>query len=154
MRRRFQFSLKTLLALFGLLCLGLGSWSLYWTYFGPYIEADDVVAGQPIRVRGRFMDLFGFDEAPFVIDVVGKMADGSPIIMQEGGGMAKRAGWWAYDVEVKLGPVHKPGNYDLRLLSLTKAVHAGKKKMQDDPVCGKITVHDSAMEETSHHKLF
>jgi hypothetical protein len=105
--------------------------------------------GQPITVRGRFLDFLGLDNEPFVVRFVGKRANGGPIIMQEGGGMAKRRGWWAYEIEIELSPIRKPCDYDLQLLSLTKSVRDGKKKMQDDPIRRQITVHAAEAEMTA-----
>jgi hypothetical protein len=129
MRRRwFQFRLRTLFAFMVLLCLILGTWSLYSTYFGPYIEADSAVASQPITVRGRFVDFLGDESTVYVVKITKPMADGRPLICQSKGGFAQRHGLWTYDFEAKLGPVEKSGSYTLEVLPLTKGVRATPKR--------------------------
>ncbi|HEV7221876.1 MAG TPA: hypothetical protein VGN42_04195 [Pirellulales bacterium] len=125
--RRFQFRLRTLLVLIVVICIALGSWHLYWNYFGPYIEAESATVGQPIKIRGRFFDFRGPLSTVYVVNISQPMADGRPLIYQSGGGRTVRSGWWAYDVEIELHPVRKAGRYDIELLPLTKAVSAAGK---------------------------
>lgn len=129
-RRWFQFRLRTLLALVVLVCLVLGGWQLYWTYFGPYVQAEPVKVGQPIKVRGRFFDFRGADSTVFTVKLSKPRADGRPVIYQSGGGRTLRRGWWVYDVEIELAPLRKPGDYDVELHPLTKAVFAAHKSKQ------------------------
>lgn len=125
--RWFQYRLRTLLALVVLLCVLLGSWQLYWTYFGPYVAAEPAMVGQPINVRGRFFDFRGPETTAFTVKLSRPMADGRPVIHQSGGGYVKRRGLWAYDVEIELRPIGKPGEYDVELLPMTKAVMAASR---------------------------
>lgn len=142
MRRRwFQFQLRTLLAFVVFLCLPLGSWSLYSTYLGPYIEADSAVAGQPITVRGRFIDFLGDESTVYVVRLAKPMPDGRPLICQSKGGFAQRHGLWTYDFEAELRPVEKSGSYTLEVLRLTKAARATPKgKPRPGVVARQITV--------------
>jgi len=127
--RRFQFRLRTLLVLIVVICIALGSWHLYWNYFGPYIEAESATVGQPIKIRGRFFDFRGPLSAVYVVKISQPMADGRPLIYQSGSGRTVRSGWWAYDVEIELHPVRQAGRYDLELLPTTKTMlAAGRMK--------------------------
>jgi hypothetical protein len=53
-RHWFQFSLKSLMAVVVLICLGLGGWHLLWTK-GQYVIAEPAVVGQPIKIHGSFL---------------------------------------------------------------------------------------------------
>lgn len=142
MRRRwFQFRLRTLLGFLVLLCIMLGGWSLYWTFFGPVVKAAPAVAGSPILVEGRFLDFLGSDSTVFIVQVTRPMKDGRPLICQSGSGRATRSGLWSYDFEAELGPIREPGDYDLVLRPSTSAHRAAFKKGQRlDGIRGKMTV--------------
>jgi hypothetical protein len=134
MRRRwFQFRLRTLLGFLVLLCILLGAWSLYWTYFGPIVKAAPVIAGKPILVEGRFLDFLGPDSTVFIVQVTRPMKDGRPLICQSGSGRVARSGLWSYDFEVELAPIREPGDYDLVLRPSTSAHGAASKKGQRLP---------------------
>lgn len=142
MRRRwFQFRLRTLLGFSVLLCIVLGAWSLYWTYFGPVVKAAPVIAGKPILVEGRFLDFLGSDSTVFVVQATRPMKDGRPLVCQSGGGRVTRSGLWSYDFQVELAPIREPGEYDLELRPLTSAHRAAFNKGQRLPgIRGKMTV--------------
>ncbi len=140
MTRRFQFSLRTLLIALVTVCIALGGWHLYFVFFGPYVEAAPTVAGQPIFVRGRFFDFFGMPSTVYVVQVVKLGPNGKPITCQSGSGYVQRSGLWSYNIEVELSPINKPGEYDLELMGLTKAVRAKKRTMQKDPVRAKLSI--------------
>lgn len=123
-RRWFQFRLRTLLGLVVLVCLVLGGWQLYWTYFGPFVQAEPAAVGQPIKIRGRFFDFRGLKSTVYTVKISKPMADGRPVICQSGSGFATRRGWWVYDVEIELAPLRKPGKYDVELHPLTQALYA------------------------------
>ena len=144
MRRRFQFRLRTLLILLVTVCIALGSWHLYFLYFGPYVEAvGPVVVGQPFTVRGRFVDFWGYESEVYAIQV-SRIEKGGRVIHQSAGGSANRKGFWWYDVEVELSPVFKDGEFDVEIHPLTKAVAARKRNTPGDAVRGKMVVRRQA----------
>lgn len=126
-RRWFQFRLRTLLAAVVALCFALGSWQLYWTYFGPYVEAEPTAVGRPIKVRGRFFDFRGPDSTVYSVYVSKLQPDGRRVVYQSAGGRVSRRGLWAYDVEVELAPIRLAGEFQIELLPITKSLLAANK---------------------------
>jgi hypothetical protein len=57
-RPLLQFSLRGLLGFSAIICLLLGGWHLLNTY-GNYMEVGKLAVGKPIRVKGRFIRVFG-----------------------------------------------------------------------------------------------
>ncbi len=93
MRRRWmQFRLRTLLGFLVFLCIGLGYWSLYWTFFGPFAKAAPVVAGKPILIEGRFLEFLGSKSTAFSVRITRPMKYGRQLICQNGGGQVRRGG--------------------------------------------------------------
>jgi hypothetical protein len=70
MHRRFQFSLRTLLATIGLASVCLGAWRIYAAHFASLVEAETARVGQPIVLRGRFFLKQGTDSADFQVAAV------------------------------------------------------------------------------------
>ena len=142
-RRLLQFRLRTLLGFLVLLCIMLGAWSLFGTFFGPYVGGDPVLAGQPIRVRGRFIDFLGGESTKYVLTIRKRSKNGREFLYQSTAGSALRRGLCLYEFEVQLQPV-SAGTYFLSLFPETKAVQtAPKGKPRPDVVFGKITVMPS-----------
>ena len=54
MSRRFQFSLKTLLAATAFVSACFGGWQIYRAHFAEFVKAETSLVGQPIRLSGRF----------------------------------------------------------------------------------------------------
>jgi hypothetical protein len=104
MRRRFQFSLRTLLGLAAVVCLLLGGWHLLETY-GSYIEAEPLRVGVPVKLRGRYVCFFGPNKVPITIGYE-KNSDEvygwSAIVGSE------RSWLCLYNVECELEPVDEP----------------------------------------------
>jgi len=111
MARRFQFRLKSLMAAVVLICLGLGGWHLLWTK-GQYVEAEPVVVGQPIKIRGRFFHFCaGEDSGKHDFSVE---CDSSGRGMR-GATSADNSGWGRYDFEIDLPSVDVPCEFTITL---------------------------------------
>lgn len=127
-RRWLQFRLRSLLVLVVLLCLGLGGWQIYWTHFANYVIAGPVRVGEPIKVRGQFVDWSGTTTSFCVVDATQphRAAQSGRIIAQEGPGRPQKTGRWTFQVEMELGPLRKAGNYRLELKTQGRPTVYGK----------------------------
>jgi hypothetical protein len=117
MPRRFQFSLKALLALTATICLALGGWHMLNTY-GNYMEVGDLAVGKPIRVKGRFIRVFGPQRRWIQVVAVNAGPLGSPS-MGGGIGSSNKMGWvnrsWlcCYEFEYELDAINTPGRWGI-----------------------------------------
>ncbi len=126
-RRWTQFRLRTLLILVVLLCLGLGGWQIYWTHFANYVVADPVHVGEPIHVRGQFVDWNGRATVYVVqASLPSRRAKLGRIIHQSGGGRAERSGRWTFRFELEMSPLRAPGEYELELRPMDRPSVFGK----------------------------
>lgn len=136
-RHWLQFRLRTLLFVIVAVCLVLGGWHLS---VRPFVSAGPAVVGKPFMVRGRFVDVLGFESEVYIVQVSKLHTNGKPVICQSGSGKTERRALCAYDVEIELAPISAPGEYDVEIHALTKAVHARKTSMQARAVRGKLVV--------------
>ncbi len=126
-RRWFQFRLKTLLALVASFCVALGVWQAYWTHFASYVKAGPVRGGEPIHVRGQFVQFNGHESTLFVIQARQPHPQyKSGVIYQSVGGRVERSGKWTYRVEIDMAPIDRPGTFELELLPIQRPMIAGK----------------------------
>jgi len=126
MARRFQFSLKSLMAAVAVICLGLGGWHLL---FRQYVEADPAVVGQPIKIHGRFVRFSEEDEDAgwngrydLFFDEVLDSGSHSWVVT----GIAEQSFGCRYDVEIEVDPVHEPTEFTLELMQFTGQSIYGK----------------------------
>jgi hypothetical protein len=110
MSRRFQFSLRALLGLAAIASLSLGGWHLLETY-GTYVDAENPRVGEPIRISGRFVWLFGPNECH--LDIGHTWADESGCTFSYCVG--KRSWLCFYSVEQDFDPVDRPGQIEVFL---------------------------------------
>lgn len=136
MRLKLQFRLKTLLAAVVGICLLLAAGKLY---FRQFVEAGPAIVGQPFKVRGRFVDLAGYESAVFVVNV-SRVTPGGRVIYQSAAGRTERRWIGRYDFEVELATIQDAGEYDLELSPLTRAVAARGKHIDADAVWGRMVV--------------
>jgi hypothetical protein len=107
-----QFSLRSLLGLVVVICLGLGGWHLLFVY-GQYVEAEPAVVGQPVKIHGRFFRLFGGDEyGRYELEI-----RSGGLLDFYSDSLARSSGWGRYDIETSLDPNYfdEPGEYALTL---------------------------------------
>jgi len=107
-----QFSLRSLLGLVILICLGLGGWNLLMTY-GQYVEAEPTVVGQPIKIRGRFFHFFaGDDSGWYVLEI-----RSGGLLDFYSDSLADYSGWGRYANETLLDPNYfdEPGEYTMTM---------------------------------------
>ncbi|HVW37404.1 MAG TPA: hypothetical protein VHB99_08860 [Pirellulales bacterium] len=115
MRRRFQFSLRALLGLAAGVCLLLGGKHLLETY-GQRIEVEQPVVGKPIKIRARYIRLFGPSDVLIFIDVV--TSTGREEGWAEGAG---RSWLCCYETETEImKPVKEPCQLELTMGEITE----------------------------------
>lgn len=124
MKWRFQFRLRTLLGATVAICLMLGGWHLYIVFFGPYVEAEPSLVGQPLVVRGKFFDFLGLEQEFFTVNIMRPLPDGSRVFHHSQQGSAMRTGLWAYYFELDVSPIKEEGEYEILLVPVTRAVIA------------------------------
>ena len=138
--RHPQFSLKQLLFALTLGCVALGTWSLYSS--ARYVTADHVVVGQPIRVRGRFLDLHGVEWETCYLRIERQNGAISGECVQSRGIQVRRTWPGIYHVDADLPPIKKPGKYRLVIWPMTKAVMAGHRNLAEEEVASPLDVSD------------
>ena len=69
MIHRFQFGIRSLLAVVTLASLGLGGWHVYTQHFAQCVFAQTLRVGQPIILHGRFFLKHGADSESFELAV-------------------------------------------------------------------------------------
>lgn len=139
--RRRHLRLVVLLLLLIALCGTLGGWHVYSTHFAPYVEAaEPAVEGEPLLIRGGYVDFLGFDEENFALDVSEVHPDGRRVLSRSANGRADRRGLWNYDFEVTLDGVAKSGEYDIEVRPMTRAVHSRRTFTDSDSIRGKLVV--------------
>lgn len=132
MTRRFQFSLRALLAGTSVLCAALGIRHVYLAQLASYVVLDQAKVGQPIRVRGQFVQRGAADSTVFWLRFVhhgprGKWRDQMK-------GRAERKGFGTYRFAVEFPPTRfnkstrwlQPGKVDLYLIPLDGNEVAGQ----------------------------
>jgi hypothetical protein len=127
-RRWFQFSLRSLMAAVVVNCLGLGGWHLLLKY-GQYVEAEPAVVGQPIKIRGRFLDFGGQpsdpDDGRYTLTVYPNFDSGQSMVAYR---KAKYVGCWVYETEDEFVS-EDPGDFKLTL-----------KRSRHSPIRGSFVV--------------
>ena len=122
MRRRFQFSLRTLMILVVLLCVALGTWQVYLRYFTSFVELATTPVGQAIQVRGRFVRFGGSPSTAIAVYV---RPIGKSVIAQSGSSLVQKTGWGTYEFDIKLSPIQRPGEYDVTVSNLKETAALG-----------------------------
>ena len=120
MPRRFQFTLRRLLkyrlrTLFiaaTIICATLGAWRLYWYDLGPFVEAEDAIAGQPFKVSGRLL-IWGQPEERVCAVCVG--IPGRGYVAEAT--IIERTGLFEWSFEYTYSKIAEPGSYDLWITS-------------------------------------
>lgn len=121
MTRRFQFSLRALLAGTSVFCAVLGIRQVYLAHLANYVVLEQAKIGEPIRVRGQFFQRAAADSTVFWVRIVhhgpsGKWRDRMK-------GRAERTGFGTYRFVVEFPPTRfnksprwlQPGKVDLYL---------------------------------------
>ncbi|MGH7136253.1 MAG: hypothetical protein ACREHD_10970 [Pirellulales bacterium] len=108
MPRRFQFSLRALLALAGVVCLLFGGWQMLVRY-GQIVELMPAVAHEPIRIKGRF---FLFSVAPTQPYSVLVVREGGEVF--EAQGHASRWVPFVYQFDEETTFQFQPGQYHFK----------------------------------------
>lgn len=103
MRRRFQFSLRSLLGLAALVCVLLGGWHLLETY-GTSVEVVNPRIATPIRIRGTYFWPFGPRECTLYVGY--SRSDDTGCVQKYL--RAKKSWLCFYSVEYELDPVSRP----------------------------------------------
>lgn len=122
--------------------MALGAGSFYSTVVAPFVTADNVVAGELIRVRGRYIDLQGpsWETCYVQIQPATGLLTVNSEVLQNRSVQVKRRWPWFYDIDVELPPIGKPGSYRLAILPMTQAVIDGRRVMVEDAVVGDCKV--------------
>jgi hypothetical protein len=114
-RRWSQYSLRSLMAMVAVICLGLGGWHLLLKY-GQYVEAEPAVVGQPIKIRGRFFHVGGANDAGnwrYKLTVYPTFASGPSMVAY---GNTKYVGWWSYEIDdPQFDAEGSPGEFTMTL---------------------------------------
>ena len=109
MTRRFQFSLRALLAFAAVICVLLGGWHLLQTY-GNRLDVENPRLGAPIRVKATYFCPLGPSQCHLSLGYM--TADGSQLsdgtLGRSAGDMIKRSWLCLYSMESELEPVDQP----------------------------------------------
>jgi hypothetical protein len=106
-----QFSVRTLLVVTAVICVLLGSLRLVEA-FGQRIEVDDVVMGEPIKVKARYVRVCG----PPVCTVQVKLYNKKSYYDRMTWGQASRVWLCSYNFQCTFPAVETPGELSIELV--------------------------------------
>lgn len=114
MRRRFQFSLRTLLCLTVVVCVGLGA-RHRWQQ-AAYVECEPAGPHEPVRATGLFTRMAGVQHEIYWLTVALEKPSAS-FYWTFDKGAAPREWIGIYRFETMIGPFHEPGDYTVKLFT-------------------------------------
>jgi hypothetical protein len=143
-RRWAQFSLRTLLAVMAGICIFLGGRHLLETY-GQRIEVDQSIVGRPIKVRARYIRLFGPPDCFVIVELATPTGDVWFAVAEP----AVRSWLCYYETEqIQMKPVHEPCQLSLTMGEILELGQRGGKP-ERRKIVKRITVdvHDAATDD-------
>ncbi len=110
MTRRFQFSVRALLVGIVIACIALGLWRAYVPHYSSFVEAGPAVVGKPFATHGRVF-VFGSHPSAFTVEIAlrGVIQEQSLVDFPED------VTWGAYEFDVEMSEMTRPGDYDIQI---------------------------------------